>query len=191
MKYNFYSGVFWWQMSVSIKMCLRIFAPALTVSDLLTFKMFDLEKVGQHQGVQLLQWHHSMANIKICINNFLHSLCSQETICTRESNTDRQIGTHRNVQGDGYSRHRSLFKTEILHRTIIRFRVVFQTSRLQQGATSWNLMEMNLAEWRDHHCELQLLSPCMATSVIFRITNLLTNQKQCLEGIVELGEDTT
>ena len=42
------------------------FMLALTVSEILTFQMFNLEKVGQGQGRggQLLQWSHSMETIK-------------------------------------------------------------------------------------------------------------------------------
>ena len=41
------------------------FSLALTVSEILTVWMFYLEKVGQGQGIQLSQWRHLMANIKI------------------------------------------------------------------------------------------------------------------------------
>ena len=42
-----------------------IFALALTISEILAFQIFDLEKLGQGQGVQFLQLRHSMANIKV------------------------------------------------------------------------------------------------------------------------------
>ena len=41
-----------------------IFALALANSDILTIKMFDLQKVGQGYGVWFSQWHHSMKNVK-------------------------------------------------------------------------------------------------------------------------------
>ena len=36
-----------------------------TVSEILTFEILDLENVGQGHEVLLLQWRHSMANIKM------------------------------------------------------------------------------------------------------------------------------
>ena len=41
------------------------FALALTVSEILPFKIVDLEKVGQGHGVQFSQWQQPMANVKI------------------------------------------------------------------------------------------------------------------------------
>ena len=38
---------------------------ALTFSEILTFQIIDLQKVGQGRGVQFSQYFHSMANIKI------------------------------------------------------------------------------------------------------------------------------
>ena len=51
-----------------------IFPLALTISEILTFQIFDIKKLGQGQEVQFLQLHNSTANIKIykCI---LHSFC--------------------------------------------------------------------------------------------------------------------
>ena len=44
---------------------LHIFAPALIVSDILTFRIFDLQKVGQGNGEQLSQSCPLMANVEI------------------------------------------------------------------------------------------------------------------------------
>ena len=43
-----------WQMSKSTIDC-HIFALALTILEILQFKMFDLQKVGQGHGVQILK----------------------------------------------------------------------------------------------------------------------------------------
>ena len=48
------------------KTALCIFVLALTISEMLTFQMFDPENVGRHHGAHLLQWCHSMINI-ICV----------------------------------------------------------------------------------------------------------------------------
>ena len=42
-----------------------IFALDLAVSEILNFKLCDLQKVGQAQVVQFSQCHHSMTNAKI------------------------------------------------------------------------------------------------------------------------------
>ena len=53
----------------NIKICksypMHFFAKSLTVSEILTFKNFDLQKVDQDQGLQFSRCCHSMANIKI------------------------------------------------------------------------------------------------------------------------------
>ena len=56
-------------------------------SQILTFKIVDLEKVGQDHGVQLLQLSHSMMNIKINKCNFYIFDFLQDTTCTNESNS--------------------------------------------------------------------------------------------------------
>ena len=45
---------------MSIKVTIHIFALALTVSETLTFKMLDLDNLGQVQNVQHLPWPHSL-----------------------------------------------------------------------------------------------------------------------------------
>ena len=62
MGYNFRNDIICWQMSKSIQVVL--FALALTVFEILTFKIFALQKVGQGQGLQFLQYCISVANIK-------------------------------------------------------------------------------------------------------------------------------
>ena len=50
-----------------------LLALALTISAILTFLKFDLEKVGQVHQVKFLQWCHLMGNIKIyksCMMDF-------------------------------------------------------------------------------------------------------------------------
>ena len=42
-----------------------MFALAFSFSRILQFQMFDLDKVGQGHWVQISQWYHSLANIKI------------------------------------------------------------------------------------------------------------------------------
>ena len=53
MEYNFRNDAIRWQISKSIKVVRSIFALALTFSEMLTFQMFNLQKVGQGHGVQL------------------------------------------------------------------------------------------------------------------------------------------
>ena len=55
------------------KNCYMMFCTIdLTISAILTLKMFDLENLGQGHGVQLSQLPHSMANIKIYKRHLLH-----------------------------------------------------------------------------------------------------------------------
>ena len=62
-----------------------IFMLALTISEILTFKMFDLKKVCHGHRVQLSQWSHSMAKIKINKRDCLHFLFSPRyEVCTRK-----------------------------------------------------------------------------------------------------------
>ena len=71
-----------------------IFALALTVFEILTFEIFDLEKVGQGHRVQ--HWHcrRQIANVKIYKRNFLHFWFSPRfDPCERLSQTDRQTDT--------------------------------------------------------------------------------------------------
>ena len=63
--YSFRNGVIRWQISKSIKVVLRIFTPALAVSEILSFQIVDLQKIGQDHGVQLPQLGHSMTDITI------------------------------------------------------------------------------------------------------------------------------
>ena len=48
------------------------FELALTVSDILTFQMFELQKVGQGHGIYISQCCPSMANIKIYTSSLMH-----------------------------------------------------------------------------------------------------------------------
>ena len=61
---NFRNGISRWQISKTIKVVLCIFAVAFTISDILTFNIFDLQKVGQGAEYSFLQWHHLMAMSK-------------------------------------------------------------------------------------------------------------------------------
>ena len=61
---------------VNIKIYKVIFdssAPAITLFEMLTFGIFDLEKVGHDHGVQLSQLYRSMSNIKVYKNRIAHS----------------------------------------------------------------------------------------------------------------------
>ena len=63
----------WWNLLANIKINESrsiYFALALTVSEILTFKISYLQKVGQVHGVQFSQCH-SMANVKIYKCHFL------------------------------------------------------------------------------------------------------------------------
>ena len=64
MRYNFRNNVIRWKIRKSIKVVMHIFAP-VTVSEILTFKLFYIEKVIQGHGEQLLQWCSSMANVDV------------------------------------------------------------------------------------------------------------------------------
>ena len=52
-------------MQKSIKVVLDIYAPAFAVSEILTFEIFDHEKVGQGKWSITCAMAPSMANIKI------------------------------------------------------------------------------------------------------------------------------
>ena len=51
MEYYFPNGAVGWQKPKSRRDVRCIFTPALTVSEILTFKVFDLDKVGQGNRV--------------------------------------------------------------------------------------------------------------------------------------------
>ena len=79
-------------MSKSIKVISRIFALAIAVTEMATFQFFYLEKkLGQGHELQLSQWRHSMANIKVYKRYLLHFYFLQDTIymCGKKSNTHR------------------------------------------------------------------------------------------------------
>ena len=63
-KYVFRNDPIRCEISESIIVVFEIFALALNVSEILTFEMLDIEKVGQGCEVLLLNWRHSLANIK-------------------------------------------------------------------------------------------------------------------------------
>ena len=63
MEYKIRSSVIRWQISNIKSVVLRISALALTVSDISTFEMFDLDNLGQDHRVQHSQGCHSLANI--------------------------------------------------------------------------------------------------------------------------------
>ena len=63
-EYNIRNGTILWQIANCIKVVPRIFAIALTISEILTLQIFTL-KVGQGHVVQFSQSCPSMANIKI------------------------------------------------------------------------------------------------------------------------------
>ena len=63
-----------YQQSIKDESC--IFVLALTVNEILTFEIFNLKKIGQGHGLQLSEWHHFIANIKIYKRIFLHFLFS-------------------------------------------------------------------------------------------------------------------
>ena len=47
----------------SFRECFEFVALALTVSEILTFKMFDLQTVDQGHGVKFSSLHHSMTKL--------------------------------------------------------------------------------------------------------------------------------
>ena len=51
-----------------------IFAPALTVSEIITFKIFDLEKLGPGHEVKRLQCRHLIPNVKFYKSSIACSL---------------------------------------------------------------------------------------------------------------------
>ena len=76
-----------------------IFVLALTASDIITFKILYLEKVGQGHGLLILQWCHSVSNIKIYYVIFACSnFAKRRTVRTKAKNThdashDRTLGS--------------------------------------------------------------------------------------------------
>ena len=62
------------------------------------FKMLDLEEVDQGHEVQLSQWRHLMAYVKIYKSRFYIFDFSQDTTYANESN--RQTNTHRYRETD-------------------------------------------------------------------------------------------
>ena len=72
-EYDFHNDFIQWQMSKFIKIIFDIFVPALTISKILVFQIFYLEKVSQGDGVLLSKWCHPIINTKIgksCISHF-------------------------------------------------------------------------------------------------------------------------
>ena len=64
----------------NLQKTLNIFALAFTVSEILKFKMFDLQKVGQGYVVQFSHCWPSMANIKIYKNHPMYFLVLDLTV---------------------------------------------------------------------------------------------------------------
>ena len=60
-EYNIRNDPVRWQISTSIKITSEQFSLALTVFQIFTFQIRDLENVGQSHNVQHSQWNHSMA----------------------------------------------------------------------------------------------------------------------------------
>ena len=56
MFYSICNDAIEWQILESINVISHIFATALTVSEILSFKMFDRKNLGQGHIVQQLQW---------------------------------------------------------------------------------------------------------------------------------------
>ena len=54
MEYNFRIDVTCWQISKSIKVVLKLFSDTLTVSEIFSFQIIDLHKVGNGRRVSLL-----------------------------------------------------------------------------------------------------------------------------------------
>ena len=79
---------------------LAVFALALTVFEILTFEIFDLEKVGQSHGVQNWPCRRQIANVRINKSHFLHFLFSPRfDLCSRFLHTDTQL--HDNAMAIG------------------------------------------------------------------------------------------
>ena len=64
-EHNIHNDVIQQRLLTSVKVIWRIFAIALTVSDIVIFLICDLENLGPDYGVQHSQWTHSTANINI------------------------------------------------------------------------------------------------------------------------------
>ena len=65
------------------KSCISLFVSVLTISNILTFQMFDPKKVGQSHE-QFLEWCPSMAIIKIYFKKIIIFYFSEDTICALE-----------------------------------------------------------------------------------------------------------
>ena len=64
-------------ISTFIKVVLYVFAPALTVSRILTFHIFYLQKVGQGHGVQLSQCQNLQATLLCFLSSLRYDMCEQ------------------------------------------------------------------------------------------------------------------
>ena len=71
-EYNFRNDAIQWQISKSTNDVSCIYALVLTVSEMLTFQVFDHQKLSQSHRVQFSYWRHSMTSVKIYKRNFLH-----------------------------------------------------------------------------------------------------------------------
>ena len=80
----------YWNLQNNVISC--SFALVLTVFEILTFEIFDLEKVDQGHGVQHWQCRSQIANVKIYKRHILHFWFSTKfDLCECLSQTDRQL----------------------------------------------------------------------------------------------------
>ena len=70
------------------------FALALTVFEILTFEIFDLEKVGQGNAVQHWQCRRQIANVEIYKRRLLDFYFRQDLTCANDYYTHTRTQTH-------------------------------------------------------------------------------------------------
>ena len=129
----------------SYSMPILMFAlPSVYLSKLL-LGMFDLEHLGQGQGVQFSQWRHSMANVKIYKRYFFLFLNFAKVRPVRtkvsDTQTDAQTDTQTDIQTDtdrytdGHTDRHTDRHTDSQHKHTHR-QTHRQTYRLTQQRTS-------------------------------------------------------
>ena len=96
MEYHFSNGAIQWQIPKIYKSSITHFWASIIVSEILPIEIFDLEKINQDHGVQLLECCHSMRDIKIYTLHFLHFLFSPRCdLYAREKYTHTHMQTQK------------------------------------------------------------------------------------------------
>ena len=82
----------------SINFILEHFSLAITVFEILTFEIVDLEKVGQGHGVRHWQCRSQFANVQIYKRHFFYIFdFRQDLTCAHDSHTYAQTELHKAI----------------------------------------------------------------------------------------------